>query len=59
MAEVPPPEDAIRAEQQLSASWSIASLRPWLRMIAERELPASLRGRVGAFDVVPQTLLDA
>jgi RNA polymerase sigma-70 factor (ECF subfamily) len=46
-------------ERRLAASWSIGPLRPWLKMIAERELPAGLRGRVEASDIVQQTLLDA
>lgn len=53
------PEDSLCAEQRLSASWSIGPLRPWLKLIAERELPASFRGRIEASDIVQQTLLDA
>jgi RNA polymerase sigma-70 factor (ECF subfamily) len=47
------------AERQLAASWSIGALRPWLKMVAERELPVSLRGRIESSDIVQQTLLDA
>ncbi len=46
-------------EKQLCESWSIGRLRPWLQMIADRELPAPLRGRLEASDVVQQTLLKA
>ncbi|HQU46731.1 MAG TPA: sigma-70 family RNA polymerase sigma factor [Pirellulales bacterium] len=53
------PDEVLRAECELSSSWSIGPLRPWLKMVAERELPASLRGRVEASDIVQQTLLDA
>lgn len=53
------PDDALRAEAALSSSWSLGSLRPWLKLVAERELPAALRGRVEASDIVQQTLLDA
>lgn len=46
-------------EQRLCESWSIGRLRPWLQMVAERELADRLRGRVDASDVVQQTLLKA
>lgn len=46
-------------EQRLCESWSIGRLRPWLQMIADRELPDRLRGRVDASDIVQQTLLKA
>ena len=46
-------------EKQLCESWSIGRLRPWLQMIADRELPARLRGRLEASDVVQQTLIKA
>lgn len=52
-------DNAGAAELQLSASWSIGPLRPWLKMIAERELPVSFRGRIEASDIVQLTLLDA
>lgn len=52
-------DEAGRAERRLADSWSIGPLRPWLKMIAERELPVSFRGRVEASDIVQQTLLDA
>jgi len=46
-------------EQSLCDSWSIGRLRPWLQMVAERELTVPLRGRVDASDIVQQTLLKA
>lgn len=46
-------------EHSLCKSWSIGRLRPWLQMVAERELSDRLRGRVEASDVVQQTLLKA
>ena len=46
-------------EQELCKSWSIGRLRPWLQMIADRELPARLRGRVDPSDIVQQTLMKA
>lgn len=46
-------------EQRLCDSWSIGRLRPWLQMVAERELSERLRGRVEASDIVQQTLLKA
>ena len=53
------PDEVLRTERQLSSSWSLGCLRPWLKIVAERELPAGLRGRVEASDIVQQTLLDA
>lgn len=46
-------------EQSLRASWSIGPLRPWLKMLAERQMPASLRGKVDPSDIVQQALVDA
>lgn len=46
-------------ESDLRESWSIGPLRPWLMMIAQRELPGDLRGRIDPSDLVQQTLLDA
>lgn len=46
-------------EQRLCESWSIGRLRPWLQMVAERELADRLRGRIDASDIVQQTLLKA
>jgi RNA polymerase sigma-70 factor, ECF subfamily len=46
-------------EHRLCESWSIGRLRPWLQMVAERELSDRLRGRIDASDVVQQTLLKA
>ncbi|MEZ6091880.1 MAG: sigma-70 family RNA polymerase sigma factor [Pirellulaceae bacterium] len=46
-------------EKRLCDSWSVGRLRPWLQMIADRELPDRLRGRVDASDIVQQTLLKA
>lgn len=46
-------------EQRLCESWSIGRLRPWLQMVADRELPDRLRGRVDTSDIVQQTLLKA
>lgn len=46
-------------EQELCKSWSIGRLRPWLQMIADRDLPAQLRGRVDPSDIVQQTLMKA
>lgn len=51
------PESA--AEQSLRATWSIGPLRPWLKMLAERQLPTALRGRVDPSDIVQQALIDA
>lgn len=47
------------AEQSLRATWSIGPLRPWLKLLAERQLPAALKGKVDASDIVQQTLFDA
>ena len=49
----------IDPEKRLCESWSIGRLRPWLQMLAERELSDRLRGRVDASDIVQQTLLKA
>ena len=46
-------------EKMLQSTWSIGRLRPWLQLIAARELPDSLRGRIDESDVVQQTLLRA
>lgn len=46
-------------EQRLCESWSIGRLRPWLQMVADRELPDRLRGRVDASDIVQLALLKA
>ncbi|OYP31664.1 sigma-70 family RNA polymerase sigma factor [Rhodopirellula sp. MGV] len=46
-------------EQSLQESWSIGRLRPWLQLVADRELPPALRGRVEASDIVQQSLLKA
>lgn len=46
-------------EDLLCQSWSIGRLRPWLQIVANRELPARLRGRIDASDIVQQTLLKA
>lgn len=46
-------------ETHLRESWSIGRLRPWLQLIAGRELPEALRGRVDTSDVVQQTLIKA
>ncbi len=49
----------IDPEQKLCESWSIGGLRPWLQMLADRELPARLRGRIDPSDIVQQTLVKA
>lgn len=49
----------IDPEQKLCESWSIGRLRPWLQMLADRELPARLRGRIDPSDIVQQTLVKA
>ena len=46
-------------EGSLRATWSIGPLRPWLKMLAERQIPAALRGRVDPSDIVQQVLVDA
>ena len=46
-------------EKRLCESWSIGRLRPWLQMIADRELPDRLRGRIDTSDIVQQTLVKA
>ncbi len=57
---MPPTEPtADDAESGLRLSWSIAPLRPWMMMIARREIPDELRGQVDASDIVQQALLDA
>ena len=47
------------AEKSLRTTWSIGPLRPWLKMLAERQLPAALRGKVDASDIAQQALVDA
>jgi len=57
---MPPTEPtADDAESGLRCSWSIAPLRPWMMMIARREIPDELRDQVDASDIVQQALLDA
>ena len=52
-------EEASRSEDSLRSSWSIGPLRPWLKLLAERQLSPALRGRIDPSDVVQQTLVDA
>lgn len=52
-------EEPCDPESSLRASWSIGPLRPWLMRIAEQEIPADLRGKVEASDIVQEALLDA
>lgn len=47
------------AESSLRESWSIGPLRPWLKMLAERQLPGALRGKVDPSDIAQQALADA
>ena len=47
------------AEDQLRSTWSIGPLRPWLMMLAERQLAGRLKGKLDASDIVQQALLDA
>lgn len=51
--------DESDAEESLRATWSIGPLRPWLKMLAERQLPRGLRGKVDPSDIVQQALVDA
>lgn len=46
-------------EEALRSTWSMGPLRPWLKMLAERQIPAALRARVDPSDIVQQTLMDA
>ncbi len=34
-------------------------MRPWLKMLAERQIPAAIRSQVDPSDIVQQTLMDA
>lgn len=52
-------DDDASAEESLRATWSIGPLRPWLKMLAERQLPRGLRGKVDPSDIVQQALVDA
>ena len=53
------PHEESEAEQSLRATWSIGPLRPWLKMLAERQLSDALRGKIDPSDIVQQTLVDA
>ena len=46
-------------EQELHERLSIGSMRSWLRVLAERQLPASLKAKVDASDIVQQAFVDA
>ena len=46
-------------ERSLRESWSIGPLRPWLKVLADRQLPSALKGKVDASDIVQQTFIDA
>jgi RNA polymerase sigma-70 factor (ECF subfamily) len=52
-------EGESEAEESLRATWSIGPLRPWLKMLAERQIPRALRGKVDASDIAQQALVDA
>ncbi|MCA9137884.1 MAG: sigma-70 family RNA polymerase sigma factor [Planctomycetales bacterium] len=52
-------QDVSDSEDSLRATWSIGPLRPWLKMLAERQLSPALRGRIDPSDIVQQTLVDA
>ena len=52
-------QDESEAEESLRATWSIGPLRPWLKMLAERQIPRALRGKVDASDIAQQALVDA
>lgn len=49
----------IDAEKSLRETWSIGPLRPWLKMLAERQLSQKMKSKLDASDVVQQTLVDA
>ncbi|MEO1529330.1 MAG: sigma-70 family RNA polymerase sigma factor [Planctomycetota bacterium] len=51
--------DGSAAEDQLRSTWSIGPLRPWMMMLAERQLSGRLKGQLDASDIVQQALLDA